>query len=250
MAGGYLGKLLMVDLSTGEIREETPEESLYKDFVGGYGIGARLLYSRQKAGVNPLGPENIFGLLTGPLTGGWGDANAGGDFGPHLKFAGYDAVFFTGISEKPVYLFIDDGKAELKDAGELWGKDSYETEDVLKAELGKGTELVCIGPSGEKLSLISCIVGNRGATAARSGLGAVMGSKKLKAVVARGEHKVALANREMVMKLRKEHIDEMKKPGPDGVVYLDNFHKYGTSRMTVRSAHSGDSPVKTWPSPI
>src|SRR3989304_5770769 len=249
MAGGYLGKFLNVNLSTGEIKEETPEESLYKDFSGGYGLGARLLYNRQKAGVDPLGPENIFGLVTGPLTGtpapaatrytavakspltgGWGDANAGGDFAPHLKFAGYDAVFFTGVSEKPVYLFIDEGKAELKDASGVWGKDSYETEDVLKAELGKGTELVCIGPSGEKLSLISCIVGNRGATAARSGLGAVVGSKKLKAEVARGEHEVPLANREMVMKLRKEHLDELKRPGPDGVPMIEKTRKYGTDR--------------------
>ncbi|MEK7353265.1 MAG: aldehyde ferredoxin oxidoreductase family protein [Chloroflexota bacterium] len=265
MAGGYLGKILWVNLSNGEIKEETPEESLYKDFIGGYGIGARLLYSRQKAGINPLGPENIFGLLTGPLTGtpvpsscrytavakspltgGWGDANAGGDFAPHLKFAGYDAVFFTGISEKPVYLLIDNGKAELKDASALWGKDSYQTEDTLKAEYGEKAELVCIGQSGEKLSLISCIVGNRGATAARSGLGAVMGAKKLKAVVARGDRTVPLANRELVMQLRKEHIDEINRPGPDGVVYRENFHKYGTSRMTLRSAHSGDSPVKNW----
>ena len=265
MTGGYTGKVLWVDLSSGKIKEETPEESLYRDFIGGYGIGARLLYSRQKGGVDPLGPENIFGILTGPLTGtpvpsgcrytavakspitgGWGDANSGGDFAPHLKFAGYDAVFFTGISEKPAYLLIDNGKASLKDAGALWGKDSYETEDTLKAEFGKDSELVCIGPSGENLSFISCIVGNRGATAARSGLGAVMGAKKLKAVVARGNKEVPLANRDLVMQIRKEHIDELNRPGPDGVVYRENFHKYGTSRMTVRSAQSGDSPVKNW----
>ncbi|HLB27705.1 MAG TPA: aldehyde ferredoxin oxidoreductase family protein [Dehalococcoidales bacterium] len=266
MAGGYMGKILWVNLSNGEIKEETPEENLYRDFIGGYGIGARLLYSRQKAKVDPLGPENIFGLLTGPLvgtpvpsgtrytavaksplTGGWGDANAGGDFAPHLRFSGYDAVFFTGKSDKPVYLLIDDGKAELRDAGGVWGKDSYETEDTLKAELGKGTELVCIGQSGEKLSLISCIVGNRGAAAARSGLGAVMGSKKLKAVVARGNRPVPIADRERVMQLRKEHLDEIKRPGPDGgMSYFDRFHTYGTASMTSRSAHSGDSPVKNW----
>ena len=265
MAGGNMGKLLWVDLSTGEITEETPDESLYRDYVGGYGIGARILYDRQKPGVDPLGPDNIFGLISGPLagtqvpsgcrytavaksplTGGWGDANAGGDFSPHLKFSGYDGVFFTGISEKPVYLFIDDGHAELKDAAHLWGKDSYETEDTVKAELGKGVELVCIGPSGEKLSLISCIVGNRGAAAARSGLGAVMGSKKLKAVAARGNQEVPVADKAMVLKLRKEHIDALKTPGPDGTSTMETSHKYGTARMTARSAHSGDSPVKNW----
>jgi aldehyde:ferredoxin oxidoreductase len=264
MAGGYLGKILNVDLSTGKIAEETPDENLYKDFIGGYGIGARLLYSRQKAKADPLGPENILGFVTGPLTGtpvpsscrytavakspitgGWGDANAGGDFGPHLKQAGYDAVFFTGISPKPVYLLIEDGKAELRDASSLWGKDAYDTEDTLK-KLGQGTELVCIGPSGESQSFISCIVGNHGAAAARSGLGAVMGSKRLKAVVARGNQAIPVADRDTIMKLRQEHIDAMKKPGPDGKIYLEDFHKYGTSRMQVRAAHNGDSPVKNW----
>jgi aldehyde:ferredoxin oxidoreductase len=120
------------------------------------------------------------------------------------------------------------------------------TEDTLKTEFGDKAELVCIGPAGEKLSLMACTVGNRGAVAARSGLGAVMGSKKLKAVVARGDKQVPVADRETVMSLRKEHLDEIRRPGPDGQAYQENFHKYGTSRMTVRSAHSGDSPVKNW----
>ena len=151
MARGYMGKLFFVDLSTGKIEAEPLDENLCKDFIGGYGIGARILYSRQKGGVDPLGPENTLGLLTGPLTGtpatfgarycavakspltgGWGDANSGGHFGPYLKFAGCDGVFFTGISEKPVYLLIDNGKAVLKNAGKLWGKSTYETEDILE----------------------------------------------------------------------------------------------------------------------
>ncbi|UCB43734.1 MAG: hypothetical protein JSV77_03555, partial [Dehalococcoidales bacterium] len=117
MAGGYMGKILFVDLSTGELKDEVLGEKLCRDFIGGYGIGARILYNRQKAGVDPLGPENTLGFITGPLTGtpattgtrytavakspltgGWGDANSGGYFGPHLKFAGYDAVFFNGIA--------------------------------------------------------------------------------------------------------------------------------------------------------
>ena len=151
MAGGYMGKILFVDLSKGELKDEALDEKLCRDFIGGYGIGARIIYSRQKAGVDPLGPENILGIVTGPLTGtsatmgcryvavgkspltgGWGDANSGGDFGPYLKFAGYDAFFFNGIADKPVYLFIDNGKAELRDASHLWGKDAYETEDMLR----------------------------------------------------------------------------------------------------------------------
>jgi len=181
MAHGFMGKMLWVDLSKKELKDEALDEKLGRDFLGGYGLGARILFSRQKAGVDPLGPDAILGLTTGvltgtdalggsryimvgksPLTGTWGDANSGGNVGPHLKFAGYDAVFFTGIADKPVYLYIDNGKAELRDAAHLWGKDSFETEDILKKELGKDVEVACVGPSGEKLSIISAVMNNKG----------------------------------------------------------------------------------------
>jgi len=266
MAGGYMGKLLFVNLTTGDIREEAPDVSLYRDYIGGYGIGAKILYDRQKPGADPLGPDSMLGFVTGPftgspavtgarfqvvakspLTGGWGDANSGGFFGPHLKASGFDGVFINGVSEKPVYLFIDDGKADLRDASHLWGKDTYDTEDMLKAELGKKTEIVCIGPSGEKLSLISAIITRRGAAAGRSGLGAVMGSKRLKAIAAKGEQEVPLADPETAASLRKEHINVLKTPmGRAGMSFLDRFHKYGTSSLAGRSAHSGDTPVKNW----
>ncbi len=262
MTGGYMGKILFVDLSTGVIKEEEPDEKIYRDFIGGYGFGARYLYSHQKAGVDPLGPENIFGMITGPLTGsphpvgtryvavgkspltgGWGDANSGGDFGPYLKFSGFDAVFFTGISEKPVYLFINDGKAELKDAVQLWGKSIYDTEDAIKSAIGSDVEVACIGPASEKLSLISGIITGKGSAAARSGLGAVMGSKKLKAVAVRGSQKVPVADPDMAARLRAEFMEEFKKARPQ----LENhFLKYGTSEGGLRSVHSGDSPVKNW----
>jgi aldehyde:ferredoxin oxidoreductase len=238
MLAGYMGKLLFVDLSTGEIKEETPDEAFYRDFIGGYGIGARILYSRQKAGVDPLGPENILGFVTGPLTGspaiggcryqavakspltgGWGDANSGGHFGPALKFAGYDGVFFTGISEKPVYLLVDNGKARLKDATHLWGKGTYETEDTLETENDKNSRVICIGPAGEKLSHVSCIITHKGDAAGRSGLGAVMGSKKLKAVVAMGDKKVPIADMETANRLREEQIADLKASG-----FLERFH--------------------------
>jgi aldehyde:ferredoxin oxidoreductase len=180
MARGYMGKVLFVDLSKNELRDEALDEKLCRQFIGGYGIGARILFSRQKAGVDPLVPDNTLGILTGPftgtpaisgtrftvvgkspLTGGWGDANSGGYFGAFLKFAGYDAVFFTGISEKPVYLFINNGKAELKDAAHLWGKDTRQTEEILKSELGKDVEVACIGPSGEKLSHIAAVLSKK-----------------------------------------------------------------------------------------
>src|SRR3990172_333200 len=243
MIKGYMGKILFVDLATGKMTTETPDDSLYRDFIGGPGIGARILYSRQKGGVNPLGPENNLGFITGPLTGspnitgaryqvvakspltgGWGDANCGGDVGPNLKFAGYDAVFFNGITDKPVYLFIDNGKAELRDASRIWGKDTYETEENLIAEHGKESSVSCIGPSGVKLSLISGIVNKRGSVAARCGLGAIMGSKKLKAVVARGNMEVPLADKEKAAQLRKENIAELRS---------ESMRKYGTSNMAA-----------------
>lgn len=265
MAGGYVGKILFVDLTNGTIKEESPDEQIYRDYIGGYGIGVKILYSRQKPGVDALGPENtlgmISGLLTGtpmptgaryqvvgksPLTGGWGDANSGGEFGPYLKFAGFDAVFFTGISPKPVYLLLDNGKAEIKDAAILWGKDAYETEDVLMAEYGKDSRVACIGPAGERQSLIASIMTDHGSAAGRSGLGAVMGSKKLKAVVAKGSLPVTVVDKPTVDKLRMEQIKGWQQPGPGGMSFIDNFHTFGTSGMAATSAHSGDTPVKNW----
>jgi len=257
MVGGYMGKILWINLSTGEIKVEIPDEHLLRNFIGGYGMGSRLLYSRQRSGVDPLGPDNTLGLVTGPLTGtpavggsrfqtvakspltgGWGDANCGGHFGPYLKFSGYDAVFFTGVAEKPVYLFIDNGKAELRDASHLWGKSTYETEDILEAT-HPGSKAAVIGPAGEKLSLISCIITHKGDAAGRSGLGAVMGSKRLKAVVARGEFKVPVAHPEEAHRLRMAEIEDLKK-------FLERFHIYGTGGHADTSALSGDSPVRNW----
>jgi aldehyde:ferredoxin oxidoreductase len=265
MAGGYMGKVLFVNLSTGEFEDETLDEKICRDFIGGYGLGVRILYSRQKAGVDPLGPENILGFITGPLTGTpapsgtrytvvgkspltgtWGDANSGGEFGPYLKFAGYDAVFFTGISARPVYLFIDNGKPELRDAADLWGKDTYETESLLQAEHGPESRISCIGPSGEKLSLISCIITQRGCAAGRSGLGAVMGSKKLKAVVVKGNQAVPVADKQAVDSVRKEYMTRLNDKQSRGYSFLQSTRKYGTAFGAARAAHSGDTPVKNW----
>ena len=260
MLKGYMGKFLWVDLPTGKIEEEIPDESLYRDFIGGYGVGSRILYNRMKEGIDPMGPDNILGVITGPLTGtpaisgaryavvakspltgGWGDANSGGHFGPYLKFAGYDAVFFTGIADKPVYLLIDNGKAELKDASHLWGKDTYYTEETLEQEYGSKAKVICIGPAAEKLSLIAGIITHKGDAAARGGIGAVMGSKKLKAVVARGDQSVPIADMEKANELRKEHIEGLRSTG-----FLERFHKYGTGGHADTSAHSGDTPVNNW----
>lgn len=258
MADGYMGKILFVDLTQGNIREEFAEDRLYQDFLGGYGIGARILFSRQEAKVDPLGPDAMLGFVTGlltgtpalfgsryvvvgksPLTETWGDANSGGDFGPHLKFAGYDAVFFSGISQTPVYLFIDNTKAELKKADKIWGKDTWETESLLKDELGKDVRVACIGPAGESLSLISCIINNEGRAAGRSGLGAVMGSKKLKAVVVRGNQKVSLARESELKEARTKHLGQL-----GGAV--EAFRNFGTCAGMNALVQAGDAPVKNW----
>ncbi|MGA9347960.1 MAG: aldehyde ferredoxin oxidoreductase N-terminal domain-containing protein, partial [Anaerolineae bacterium] len=257
MARGYMGKILFVDLSKNKLKDEALDEKICRQFIGGYGIGARILFSRQKAGIDPLGPDNTLGILSGPfsgtpalsgtrftvvgkspLTGGWGDANSGGYFGAFLKFAGYDALFFSGISAKPVYLFINNGKAELRDAAHLWGKDTRQTEEILKSELGKDVEVACIGPSGENLSLISAVM-SRSRTAARSGLGAVMGSKKLKAVAVKGNMKVPLADEQRTKELRRKYQGELG----GHIAWLKPF---GTPFLVDIGVQTGDSPVKNW----
>ncbi len=258
MVKGYMGRILFVDLAKGVCREEALSEELCRDFMGGYGIGARIIYERMKPNVDPLGPDNILGFMTGPLTGTpalcsgrfvvvgkspltgtWGDANCGGDFGPYLKFAGFDGVFFFGASSRPVYLYIEDGKPELKDAKQLWGKDCLDTEDMLKNSHGKETSVACIGPSGEKLSLIACVINEQGRAAGRSGMGAVMGAKKLKALAVKGNMKVPVADEATANQLRRKWMKELKG---DGITFRD----FGTCGITESSAMSGDSPVKNW----
>jgi len=258
MVNGYMGKILWADLTNGKLRDEELDEKTYRNYIGGYGLGARIIYSHQKPGVDALGPENIFGLVTGtltgtpalggsryiavgksPLTGGWGDANSGGYFGPYLRFAGYDAVFFTGISPKPVLLLIDNGKPELRDAAHIWGKECAELDDMLKAEFGKNAESCYIGPSAEKLARIAAVMNNKGRAAARSGLGAVMGSKLLKAVVVKGNLKIPLSDAARVTEIRKETLPKLGG-GSAGL------RQFGTPSIYLRCATNGDSPVKNW----
>ncbi len=261
MLFGYAGKFLWVDLTQGTLREETPPPNLLRDFVGGYGVGAKILYDNMQPGVDPLGPENILGVLTGPLTGttaptatrwtvvakspltgGWGDANGSGFFGVAMKKSGFDAVFFTGVSEKPVYLYLEDGHYELRDASELWGLDTYETEDWIKETLGKDVEGICIGPSGEKLSLIAGVLHSKGRAAARSGLGAVMGSKRLKMIAARGSLDFPVADREKEKEARKTYMKEIN----DGVGASNFYRETGTPGILTWTIHMADVPVKNW----
>jgi aldehyde:ferredoxin oxidoreductase len=260
MEGGIIGKIAWVNLSDGTVKVDEPDTSLYEQFMGGYGVGAKLIYDKQKPGLEPLAPENILGFATGPLTGTpaisssrytvmgkspltgtWGDANSGGFFGPAMKRAGLDAVFFEGASSKWVYLWVENGKAELKDATSYAGLDTHELEDRMREDLGKDIRIASIGPAGEKCSLLSCIINDKWRAAARSGLGALMGSKKLKAVVVKDTGKIPLADEESGRTLRQKLIAEYK----ESPVY-QLFSGLGTCGVTAMFVASGESPVKNW----
>ncbi|MFH0915449.1 MAG: aldehyde ferredoxin oxidoreductase family protein [bacterium] len=264
MPNGYAGRLLFVDLTSGTVEEEAPDEDLYRKFIGGTGLGARILFERMSPGADPLGPESMLGFVTGPLTatgvygggrftvvakspltGGWGDSNAGGYWGPELKLAGYDAVFFTGISPGPVYLSIDGGRVELRDATHLWGRGTYETDDLLQDELGTpgSWRISCIGSSGERCSPLAGIVNEKGRIAARSGLGAVMGSKRLKAVAVRGKKgaKIGIADREGLRAVQKVYGKDLKESP-----FLQDLATAGTGAGTSVLLSVGDAPVRNW----
>ncbi len=261
MAYGYNGKVLFVNLTNRTIKEEDIPENIYRDFIGGIGIGARILYERMKPKVDPLGPDNILGFAIGPLTGtgihgarfqvvtkspvtgGWGDANSGGSFATEIKATGYDAVFFNGISPKPVYFLIKDGKAEFKDASHLWGKDTVETEETIRKELGDTKiRVATIGPAGELKSLLACIR-HEGSAAGRSGIGAVMGSKRLKAFVVRGSKRVEIADPERFATIRKDYLKYVKDTSHPWVII---WKKWGTCGTTTSSIEAGDAPIKNW----
>lgn len=261
MLPGYAGKLLFVDLTNNSIVEENLSEELARNFIGGYGIGAKILYDMMPPGADPLGPENIIGFTTGPctgtkaffgsrytlvhkspVTGGWNDANSGGFFGPELKKAGYDAVFVRGRAPKPVYLYIHDGKAEIRDASHLWGKDTKETWAELQAELQlPGLRVAAIGPAGEKMSLLACPINDGHRAPGRGGGGAVMGSKNLKAVAVYGTGKISVADPDKIREINRQIAANIKNnPGAQA------FSTMGTGSSTAASALSGDSPVKNW----
>lgn len=230
---GYAGRILHVDLSSGRTETEPLREELAKKYIGGIGLGIRLLLDKSKAGVEPLSPENPLILMTGPLTGtmaptagnsiafvskspltgGVGEAKSHGFFGADLKRAGYDAVIFEGRSEKPVYVWIDDDAVQLMDAKDLWGKSPAETEDAIREELGDYyVRVAAIGPAGEKLSRVACIINDRTRAAGRTGMGTVMGFKNMKAVAVRGTKDVKVAKPEEFIEFVKMLHERMKGP--------------------------------------
>jgi aldehyde:ferredoxin oxidoreductase len=178
-----------------------------------------------------------------PLTGGWGDANSGGFFGSELKAAGWDAIFVSGAAASPQTLWIAEDHIEIKDASHLWGQDTIDTEKFIRQEAGdKKIRIAVIGPASEKISLISGIVNDAGRIAARSGVGAVMGSKKLKAVAVRGTGKVAIADQDDLDQLRKNFNKELREMGG----FARMLRKHGTCGLTAGLVASGATPVKNW----
>ena len=230
---GYAGRVLYVDLGTGKTRVEKLNEEYARKYIGGIGLGMRLWLANSKAGVDPFSPENPLILTLGPVSGtmfptggnghafvskspathGVGEAVAHGTFGAEMKRAGYDAVILTGKSEKPVYLWIDDDSVQLLDSAHLMGKSPSETEDAIKDEIGDYyIRVASIGPAGEKLSRIACIINEKTRAAGRTGLGAVMGSKNLKAIAVRGTRDIVPAKPDEFMDMVKEFHERMKGP--------------------------------------
>ena len=260
MKGGITGKILWVNLSTGTNELLELPKDLYQQYLGGYGLGVKLIYDKQKPGLAPLAPENILGFATGPLTGTpaisssrytvmgkspltgtWGDANSGGFFGPALKKAGFDGVFFEGASSSWVYLSIEDGKIELIDATPYLGLDTTRFEDQMKEERGKTIRVASIGPAGEKCSLLSCIINDKWRAAGRSGLGALMGSKRLKAIVVKDAGSIPVSNEAAAREQRQRMIT-----GGKNNPLFQLFSGFGTCGITAMSVESGDAPVKNW----
>ena len=230
---GYAGRILHIDLTTGKTHVEPLNEEYAKKYIGGIGLGIRLLLDHSKPGVEPFSPENPLILATGPISGtmwptggnghafvskspqsfGVGESKAHGSFGTELKRAGYDAVIFEGKAEKLVYVWIDDDSVQILDASHLTGKSPAETEDIIREELGDYyIRVAAIGLSGEKLVRLACIINDKTRAAGRTGMGAVMGSKNLKAIAVRGTRDITVAKPDEFMEFVKEFHERMKGP--------------------------------------
>ncbi len=227
---GYMGKILYVDLSKRALWDEPLREEDARAFVGGSGLAARIIYGMVDTDTDPLGPQNPLVFVTGPLVGTampsagrysvcalspltriWGEANSGGFFGPELRFAGYDGVVIIGSSDHPVWLSIVEGKPQLHDASDIWGRDSYQTQQLVRDALGdQRARVACIGVAGENTARMAAVMNDHGRAAGRTGMGAVMGSKKLKAVGVRGQARVPLAEPERLQILVREIIADME----------------------------------------
>ena len=260
---GFCGRYLEVDLGKGSIAEKTIADEVFRAYVGGTGLGAYLLLKEMDPMADPLSQQNPLMFLDGPLTGSnfpgsgrssvvalspltglWGECNVGGSFGATVKLAGYDGIVFRGKAPKPVYLWLEGAKVELRDASHLWGLDSYETNDRLQAELkgdGGPVRTMQIGPAGENGVRFAAIVNDIGSVAGRCGLGAVMGSKNLKAVAVRGGGKMGYADPEKAREVRKAVVEKLESG-----ILSGTLHEMGTNGALDTGMLSGDVPVKNW----
>ncbi len=256
---GYLGKILRVDLTAQKLWDEPLDEGYARAYVGGSGLAARYIFDMVDAHTDPLGPANPLIFMAGPLVGTampsagrysvaalspltrlWGEANAGGFFGPELRFAGYDGIIFAGQAAGPVWLSIVEGRAELHDAGELWGCDTYETQERARRALGQPrARVACIGPAGERLVRLAAVINDAGRAAARTGLGAVMGSKRLKAIAVRGSAGVPVADPEGLKAVARDVYAFSKED-----VGSISFRLAGTTSYVDMALMYGDLPAR------
>ncbi|MBI4765011.1 MAG: aldehyde ferredoxin oxidoreductase family protein [Deltaproteobacteria bacterium] len=259
--GGYCGKILHADLTKKTIVFSLLDNDLISKFIGGRGINSKLVYEGLKPNTDPLGPENVLVFGAGPLVGTlapaagrytvsakspliglFTDSNSGGHFGPELKFAGIDHVIITGRSDTPVYLYIQNNKAELRPAAHLWGLDTWETEDLIRSQLGDASiQVASIGPAGENQVRLACIINNKSHAAGRTGLGAVMGSKNLKAIAVRGSGTVEVAHMDKLKILTKEFSKKIKKE-----FSYTMMSEYGTQNFIMGTNVLGALVIRNW----
>jgi len=256
----YAGSIARIDLKRKTARHEALAKDMAEEYVGGSGFCARILHQEIDSGALPLGPENKLVFMTGPLTGTatpmtgrhvvaakspltgiWGEADAGGFWGTELKFAKLDGLVIEGASDSPVLIWINDGRIEIKDAKDFWGMDARETAEQLRKDLDQNAKISSIGQAGEKLVKYATIINDFSRTAGRSGLGAVMGSKKLKAIAVRGQSKIEVAQEEELRKLSTEMRQELKGPGGQAL------HDWGTTGESFDfMLGTGNLPLKNW----
>ncbi|MEM2984101.1 MAG: aldehyde ferredoxin oxidoreductase family protein [Candidatus Jordarchaeaceae archaeon] len=258
--GGYMNRILRIDLSKEKIGEEKPKKDWAIKYIGGRGWGARKVWE-SGIDVDPLGPDNLIFFASGPLTGLlvpsagkmsivsispatriYADSSVGGAFGAELKQAGYDAIALSGVSKKPVYIMIDDGDVEIRDAEEYWGLGALATEERLKKDIGdEGIHVLSIGPAGEKLVKFACITSDYGRNAGRTGMGAIMGSKRVKAIVARGFKDIPVADVDRFMEIAYDSFNSIYENE-----FLDIWQRQGTLQVIAWANERGVLPTRNF----
>ncbi len=260
MEFGYSDKILRVNLSNDKISIEHPEEIFYRKYIGGEGFVAYYLLKELKPNIDPLGPENKLIFATGPITGvsiagagrnsvgakspltnGFGESEVGGYWGPELKRAGFDAIVIEGKAKNPIFIWIKNGNVEIRDAGHIWGKTTGEAQKIITKELDdKLVHISQIGSGGENLVRYACVINDLRSAAGRTGMGAVMGSKNLKAVVVRGNKRLKVANKEKLRELRNSFSNDYLK-------YYKEYFSHGTGGGVMEMfASMGNLPTRNF----